>query len=57
MDVSLLNFVVKEYVFGTLKSSSPILLSLGKQQKKNYGKTSKISKQSMLLKSVLLVVR
>ena len=31
MDVSLLNLVVKEYVFGTLKSSLPILRKLGKQ--------------------------
>ena len=30
MDVSLLNLVVKEYVFGTLKSSLPILCNLGK---------------------------
>ena len=31
MDVSLLNVVVKDYVFGTLKSSLPILWNLGKQ--------------------------
>ena len=31
MDVSLLNLVVKEYVFGTSRSSLPILWNLGKQ--------------------------
>ena len=60
MDVSLLNLVVKEYVFGTLKSSLPILWKLGKQffaqLEKNFAKISQNSKQSMLLKNVLLVV-
>ena len=31
MDVSLLNFVVMEYMFGTLKSSLPRLWNLGKK--------------------------
>ena len=61
MDVSLLNLVVKEYVFGTLKSSLPILWNLGKHisrnWKKNYGKISKNGKQSVLLKNVLLVLQ
>ena len=55
MDVNLLNLVVKEYVFGTLKSSLPILWNLGKQYfvqlEENYGKVSQNSKQSMLLKT------
>ena len=52
MDVSLLSFVVMEYMFGTLKSSLPRLWNLGTKYlgnyKKNDGKISKNSKQSML---------